>query len=151
MPVWSPVLLAILGREWTGLDARRVLEWGHLVRIHPPGELGLSILLSKGTPSTNILEIGMRTLSADPGVKATRNNGLDSSLSYFWRGLFMLESEVGSPYFVSWATDRFYSSVVRQQSFAPDVTVYKLPSSMLPIPNPVEEIPLARLHHLLAI
>lgn len=43
----------------------------------------------------------MRTLSADPGVKATRNNGLDSSLSYFWRGLIMLESEVGSPYLAS--------------------------------------------------
>ncbi|OJI90218.1 hypothetical protein ASPTUDRAFT_52114 [Aspergillus tubingensis CBS 134.48] len=31
------------------------------------------------------------------GVKATRNNGLDSSLSYFWRGLFMLESEFYTP------------------------------------------------------
>lgn len=40
----------------------------------------------------------MRTLFADPGVKATRNNGLDSSLAYFWGGLFMLETEVGSPY-----------------------------------------------------
>ncbi|PWY74015.1 hypothetical protein BO83DRAFT_398452 [Aspergillus eucalypticola CBS 122712] len=56
------------------------------------------------------------------GVKATRNNGLDSSLSYFRRGIFMLDH------------------------FALDVTVYKLPSSILPIPNPAE-IPLAHPSH----
>lgn len=81
----------------------------------------------------------MRTLFADPGVKATRNNGLDSSLAYFWGGLFMLETEVGSPYLGSWATDRLYSSVVRQQSFTTDVNVYKLPSSILPILVPAED------------
>ncbi|CAK48725.1 uncharacterized protein BO96DRAFT_339370 [Aspergillus niger CBS 101883] len=51
------------------------------------------------------------------GVKATRNNGLDSSLAYFWGGLFMLETE----------------------SFTTDVNVYKLPSSILPILVPAED------------